>query len=257
MEMLTNADFIKFIEYYKDKTYEDEYHQIHKCFDTITELSRSDTDEADSLIIHPQEMYGLDWIVKSSKRLNKKPPKSTDALFFREDKKGMLSLHIIEFKFLGRKSHRDKINILWSDIRRRLPCNDCDVDEDEECFDNFFVSDFKLIKKNFKDPIEISLQLKPYEVIYITLPMLYDEYCKDNPNIVKKDINLYLNNIDKYYWAFVDNFSQSYYNIKSKADNLNKYNGRLEMTIFKKAKVKPGRDFEKVLKREIFHNFDF
>lgn len=257
MEKLTDVDFRKFIEYYKDKTYEDEYHQIHKCHDSITELSKSDTYQADPLIIHSQEMYGLDWIVKSSKKLSKKPPKSTDALFFREDENGNPSLHIIEFKFLGKKSYRDKINILWSDIRRKLPCDDCDIDDDEECFDDFFVSDFKLIKKNFKDPIEVSLQLKPYEVIYITLPMLYEEYCSENPDVDKKDINSYLNSIDKYYWAFVGNFSQSYYNIKSKADKLNRYNDRLEMTIFKKAKVKPGNDFEKVLDREIFGNFNF
>lgn len=254
MKELTNADFINFIEYYKDKTYEDEFHQIHKCYDSITELSRSDTNEADSLIIHSQEMYGLDWIVKSSKKLNKKPPKSTDALFIRENDNGNLSLHIIEFKFIGKRSHSDKINILWSNIRSKLPCEGCDVNEYEECFDNFFVNDFKLIKNNFKDPIEVSLQLKPYEVIYITLPMLYEEYCNDNHNIDKKDINSYLNNIDKYYWVFVGNFSQSYYNIKSKSDKLNRYNNRLEMTIFKKARVKPKNDFEKVLNREIFGN---
>ena len=257
MEELKNEDFIEFIEYYKDKTFEDEYHQIHKCYDSITELSRSDTLQADSLINHSQEMYGLDWIVKCSKKLCNKPPKSTDALFVRKNENGKIALHIIEFKFLGKKSHRDKINILWSDIREKLPCEDCDDELDDECFDKFFVNDFKLIKKDFKDPIEISLQLKPYEVIFITLPLLYDEYCNENPNITKKDINSFLNNIDKYYWAFVGNLSQSYYNNKSKANKLNKYSDRLEMTIFKKAKVKPWQDFEKVLDREIFGNFNF
>lgn len=257
MVELTNEEFIKFMEFYRDKTYEDEYNQIHKCYDSITELSRSDTYQADSLIINSQEMYGLDWIVKSSKKLSKKPPKSTDALFFREDENGRLSLHIIEFKFIGRKSHWDKMNSLWSDIRSKIPCDDCDIEEEEECFDDFFIKDFKLIKKDFIDPIEVSLQLKPYEVIFITLPLLYEEYCNEKPDVIKKDINSYLNNIDKYYWAFVGNFSQSYYNIKSKADKLNKYSNRLEMTIFKKVKVKPSQDFKKVLNREIFGNFDF
>ena len=251
MDELSNDCFKKFIESYKEGFYEDEYHKIHKFYDTITELSRSDTGRADSLIIHSQKMYGLDWIVKASKNLNKKPPKSTDALFLKENDDGNLELHIIEFKFLGRKSHWDKINILWSNIRSRIPCDDCDIDEDEECFDDFFISDFKLIKNNFKDPIDVSLQLKPYEVIYITLPKLYEEYCENNPNVIKIDINFYLNNIDKYYWSFVGNFSQSEYNIKSKTDKFNKYNKRLEMTIFKKARAKSYRKFKNVLEYEI------
>ena len=131
MDEFKDEDFIKFIESYKYGSYEDNYNNIHKFYDTITELSRSDTFQADSLIEHKQKMYGLDWIVKASERLNNKPPKSTDALYFNEK---MSELHIIEFKFIGRKSHWDKINILWSDIRRRLPCEDCEVDDEEECF---------------------------------------------------------------------------------------------------------------------------
>lgn len=247
MGELNDEDFIKFLESYKNGSYEDEYHNSHKFYDTITELSRSDTYQADSLIEHEQKMYGLDWIVKASERLKNKPPKSTDALYFNEKTS---ELHIIEFKFIGRKSHRDKINILWADIRRRLPCENCEVDEEEECFDEFFVKDFRLIKENFKDPVNVSLQLKPYEVIYITLPELYAEYC-ENEHTPKKDINGYLNKINKYYWTFVGNFSQSEYNIKSKADKFNKYNKRLEMTIFKKAQAKPRQQFQNVLKWEI------
>ena len=89
------------------------------------------------------------------------------------------------------------------------------------------------IKEDFKDPIEVSLQLKPYEVIFITLPLLYEEYCAEK-STTKKDIVSYLNSIDKYYWAFVGNLSSSRYNIKSKVQQLNKYSERLEMTIFKK-----------------------
>lgn len=251
MDELTNDDFKKFIGYYKDKVYEDENHQFHKCYDTVRELSRSDTERADPLIKDSmQEMYGLDWMVKYSKKLNKKPPKSTDALFINEDNNGKLKLHLIEFKFIGRKSQRDKMNILWRDIRRKAACDEY-LDEEDKCFDDFFVSDFKLIKKNFHDPIEVSLQLKPYEVIFITLPELYDEYCEDN-GLPRKSIENYLAKIDKYYWAFVGNHSQSEYNIKSRTNKYNKYNQRLEMTIFKKARAKPWQRFEKTLKNEIF-----
>ena len=205
------------------------------------------------------------------------------------DDYGNLILHLIEFKFVGKKSHWDKINILWHDVRKKIECqeenekeknedndeksSDCNAyddidvevindDEDsdcdnDECFDEFFVNDFKLIKKNFKDPIEVSLQLKPYEVIYITLPKLYEEYCDNNPEVDRKDIVSFLNKIDKYYWTFVGNFSQSENSIRRKTDRYNEYNKRLEMTIFKKARAKPKQRFNKTLQREILGNFNY
>ena len=248
MKELTNEDFIEFIESYKYGSYEDKYHNEHKFYNTITELSRSETIKSDPLIKNKQKMYGLDWIVRASKKFNNHPPKSTDALFFNEKTS---ELHIIEFKFIGKKSNWDKMNILWRDIRSKLYCDDCDDKDYKKCFDKYFVKDFKLIKQNFKDPINVSLQLKPYEVIFITLPMLYEEYCENNPKVTKKDISYYLNNIDKYYWTFVGNSSQNEYNIKSKARKFDKYNKRLEMTIFKKARANSCKRFEKILNREI------
>lgn len=254
MEDLNDGDFKKFLESYNDGFYEDEFHNIHYFHDNITELSRSDTEDEDPLVENKQEMYGLDWIVKASKKFGDKPPKSTDALFFKENPNGKSELHIIEFKFLGRKSYKDKINILWSDICKKLSCEncrDCEVKENDECFNKFFISDFKRIRKNFKDPVNVSLQLKPYEVIFITLPKLYEEYCDNNSEVKRKDITSYLNKIDKYYWTFVGNFSLSEDNIESKAKSFNGYNKRLEMTIFKKARAKPYQKFNNVLKTEI------
>ena len=254
MDELTHDDFQNFIESYKKGCYVDEYRNVHRFYDTVTELSRSGDEREDPLITNSQKMYGLDWIVKASK-LSKHPPKSTDALFIRQNEDGILSLHLIEFKFIGKKSHRDKMNILWRDIRMKLPCDDCDFMEDE-CFDEFFVKDFKLIKRQFKDPVEISLQLKPYEVVFITLPKLYEEYCNEN-GIPKKDIKAYLAKIDKYYWAFVGSRSQSEYSLKSRISKFNNYNRRLEMTIFKKARAKPWQRFGDVLNNEILGNFNF
>ena len=284
MEPFNNQDFKDFIESYKYGAFEDEDHKIHKFYDTITELSRSDTRRADPLIVNSQKMYGLDWIVKDSNKFDEEPPKSTDALYFREDENGNLILHIIEFKFVGRKSHWDKINILCHDIRKKIDCagnvdedfiednvvdnikdeltdEDMDIGEKDECefdecFDESFVDDFKLIKKDFKDPIEVSLQLKPYEVIFITLPKLYEEYCENNSCVKKEDMVSFLNKIDKYYWTFIGNFSQNERNIKRKVDRYNLYNKRLELTIFKKARVKPKQRFKNTLKREILGNSD-
>ena len=102
MMEFTNHDFKEFMESFKNGTFI-ENNEIHKFYDSLTELSRSDTEYADALIFHSQEMYGLDWIVKGSKRLNRSPPKTTDALYFRIDDNGNMKLHIIEFKFIGFK----------------------------------------------------------------------------------------------------------------------------------------------------------
>ena len=285
MGNLTHEDFRKFLEYYEDKTCEDKG-RIYNCHDKIEELSRSGTAKADSLVPHPQEMYGLDRMVLFSKKLNQEPPKSTDALFFRQNYDGNYALHIIEFKFLG-YTHLDRINDLLVDVNKRLSCensqnlennsenednddtlenndlidnsensksDDCD---DKECFNESFIKNLKKVKKDFEDPVKVSLQLKPYEVIFITLPMLYEEYCEENPSVTKKDIDSYLRSIDKYYWAFVGNSSPSSHGIRYKASLLNNYSSRLEMTIFKKARVKPKEEFEEVLEREIFENYNY
>ena len=46
MEEFKDEDFIKFIQSYKYGSYEDKYNNIHKFYDTISELSRSDTFQA-------------------------------------------------------------------------------------------------------------------------------------------------------------------------------------------------------------------
>ena len=248
----TNQDFKDFMESFKGKKVI-ENNILHECYDTLTELSRSDTSKADPLIIHPQEMYGLDWIVKGSKKLQKRPPKTTDALYFREDENGNLKLHLIEFKFIGRKSHKTKLNILWRDICRKVSCND-DFFFENECFNEYFVNDFKLIKNNFKDPIDVSLQLKPFEAIFITLPELYKEYCQEN-NLDEKDFKTYLTQIKKYYWIVIRNDSKSETNLKSVTKHFDKYNKRLEGSIFNKARAKTKKEFYDVLNNEILNDY--
>ena len=254
MSEFTNLDFIEFMESFKDGQVI-ENNQIHKFRDTLTELSRSDTSQADPLIIHPQKMYGLDWIVKSSERLQEKTPKTTDALYFREDKNGNLKLHIIEFKFISRNSHKIKMNILWRDICRKVSCSEKDLFYENECFNEYFVNDFKLIKNNFKDPIDVSLQLKPFEAIFIALPELYKEYCQKN-YLIEKDFKSYLAQIKKYYWVVIRNDSKSESNLKSVAKHFDKYNKRLEGSIFKKARAKTKKEFYDVLDTEILNDYN-
>lgn len=253
MEKFVDIDFIEFMESFKDKEFT-EKNISHKFYDTLTELSRSDTWKADPLIEHSQQMYGLDWIVKGSKKLGKFPPKTTDALYFRKDIEGNLKLHIIEFKFIGKKSQKTKLNILWRDICRKVSCDKYDNFEETDCFDKNFVDDFKLIKKNFKDPIDVSLQLKPYEAIFITLPELYKEYCQEY-NLDVKDIRSYLAKVQKYYWVVIRNDSKNETNLKSVTKHFDKYNKRLEGSIFNKARTKTKKEFYNVLENEILKDY--
>lgn len=254
MDKFTDKDFIEFMESFQEKQFIED-NVAHKYFDTLTELSKSGTDDEDPLITHSQEMYGLDWIVKGSKRLQSSPPKTTDALYFRKDENGDLKLHIIEFKFIPKKSQKIKLNILWRDICRKVPCGSDDFFFENECFNRYFVNDFKLIKKSFKDPIDVSLQLKPFEAIFITLPELYKEYCYEN-NLDEKDFKSYLTQIKKYYWVVIRNDSKNESNLKSVTKHFNKYNKRLEGSIFNKARAKTNKEFYKVLNDEILNDYE-
>lgn len=252
MEEFTNQDFIEFMESFKKCTYS-ENNETHKFYDTLKELSRSDTKKSDPLIYHSQEMYGLDWIVKGSKKLHKKPPKTTDALYFRQDLNGNMKLHLIEFKFIRFKSFKNKFKNLCDEISCKVSCDNGYV-EDDECLNRYFMKDLELIRNNYKDPIDISFQLKPYETVFITLPELYREYCQER-DFAEKDIRTYLTNIKKYYWIVIRNDKMNKNHLKSITKHYDKYNKRLEGSIFKKARTKTDKDFYKVLKREILNDF--
>lgn len=253
MEEFTNQDFKEFMKSFKKGTFT-ENNETHKFHDSLTELSKSDTKKADALIFHSQKMYGLDWIVKGSKRLNKRPPKTTDALYFRLDSNGDMKLHIIEFKFISYKSYKNKFNNLCNEICCKISCDDRYLDDDE-CLNRYFLKDLNLIRDNFKDPIDISFQLKPYEAIFITLPELYKEYCQER-GYEEKDIKTYLTNIKKYYWIVIRNDKMAESHLKAITKHFDKYNKRLEGSIFIKARAKTDGEFYKVLKREILNDFN-
>ena len=87
MANLTNEDFINFIESYKD----------NKLFyDSVYEISRSHHKNKDSLIENSFKMYSLDEIVKKSDVFGKNTPKTTDALWYKEDKEGTVKDNVGE-----------------------------------------------------------------------------------------------------------------------------------------------------------------
>lgn len=258
MKPLTDTDFLEFFESFNEKTYEeikDGQTKVHKCYDSITELSKSDTYPYDSIITNPFHMYGLDWMVKSSDKWNKSnSPKSVDALFIKKCEDGNLVLHVIEFKFIKDISKKTKLNNLYMNIiekNNKYVLNQSKGSyfdkKEKRCFDNDFVNDFEEIKDAYIDEIENSLQLKPYEAIYIVLPKLYDEYC-ELKNKTKKDFRGYLSNLKKYYWVCLDSGSSNGSNVHEQAKYFERYYKRMEPVIFEKAAARNKEDFETDLK---------
>ena len=261
MNQLTDDEFLEFLGSFDEEVCEEDG-KIHKCLDSLTKLSKSDTPPYDSIIYDPFEMYGLDWMAKASEKwkddsslCQRDPrecendlPKTTDALYCKKGENGNLILHIIEFKFVNPKNPLKKIDFF--------------INEQDDYYDNKFVNGLKkVIKNNFVGRIENSLQLKPYEAIFIVLPELYDEYCefkeKEDDTFEKKDIKSYLSNMEKYYWICIDNGSygsSNEHNLRSKAKHFEKYCKRMEPAIFKQTAAKTKTQFRKSLKEEIIPN---
>ena len=93
MSKSNNQLFIDFIKSFDEGSYKN-----HKFHDTITEISRRESGDRKPLVEHEKFMYSLDDIAKGSKALTGNLPKTTDALYYKEDGED-LSLILIEFKF--------------------------------------------------------------------------------------------------------------------------------------------------------------
>lgn len=296
MDQLTDKDFLDFLESFNEKIYEDEHGKTHKCKDSLKELSKSDSYPYDSIIDDDElEMYGLDWMVRTSdiwkdksRKCKKNPrrckhhfPKTTDAINCRKGEKGNLILDVIEFKFISDESNHDKLDNLHKKIVEKHNKQKYKQEEQEEiaedlayfleaereengaessdtyepkeevkCFDDDFLEDFNSIKEGYVDNIQNSLQLKPYEAVFIVLPMLYEEYCEESDE-TKKDFKGYLYNMEKYFWVCVDSGTKNEDNLKRHTKFFENYYKRMEPVIFKRARAKSKKDFEQCLKKEI------
>ena len=113
MSNLQNESFKKFLKSFNEGEYKN-----HKYYDTITEISRKGSGNREPLIINKKEMYSLDDIAKGSKSLKGNLPKTTDALCYKEDDNGKLSLYLIEFKFhnLDKPDPKDQLSAFVDNI---------------------------------------------------------------------------------------------------------------------------------------------
>ena len=195
MSSSSNEKFKKFLESFEKLTHKD-----RNCFDTITEISRKESGRREPLIHCHKKMYSLDDIKDQSKILKDNRPKTTDALYYKEED-DVLSLYLIEFKFhnLDDPDPKHTLNDFVKKIydRKKYKC----LSEDER---------FKLYKINqyYGDDVNHALILKPLESLKVVIPKLYEEYCKENPDVEVMDIEEYLDNIEKKYFVFVSTYTQ-------------------------------------------------
>ena len=193
MSQITNDKFVEFLNTFNDKEYRN-----NKFYDTITEISRKKTGKQDALIENDFRMYSLDDIAKGSEILSLNLPKTTDALFYKENPDGSLSLYFIEFKFhnLDDPDAEDLLYNLVDEIYtepKKLKC----VEK--------YKKDLNKIKQYYGDDVKHTLILKPIESIRVAIPKLYKEFDKD---IDEKDVEIYLDGIEKNLYVFVSTYTE-------------------------------------------------
>lgn len=240
-----NEKFKKFLKSFDKLKYKN-----RKCYNTITEISRKDSGDRAPLIICHEKMYSLDDIKDQSDILKDNRPRTTDALWYR-DEDDELILYLIEFKFHNlddpdpKETLEDFVEKIYDD-RKHYKC----LEEEER---------FRLykIKQYYGDDVNHGLVLKPLESLKVVIPKLYEEYCNENPNVEKMDIESYLNNIEKRYFIFVSSYSQDeklneeHERAESRATNLEQFLDRLiDGKIIDYYGIKPRCDFDDFLKME-------
>lgn len=190
--MSNDIDFVKFL-----KSFDDGKFNNHKYLDTITEISRKHSGKKESLIENNFKMYSLDDIAKGSKVLRNNLPKTADALYFKDDEEKP-SLYIIEFKFHNLDDPNTE-DLLYSIV------DDLYGDSKKfKCVPYEYKKNLNKIKKYYGDNVKHSLILKPIESLRIVIPKLYKEYA---PSIDEKEIDTYLDNIDKKLFVFVSTYT--------------------------------------------------
>ena len=245
MSKSDNELFIDFL-----KSFDEGEFNNHKFHDTITEISRKESGKRKPLINSNEVMYSLDDIAKGSKILKDNLPKTTDALYYKENGE-KLSLILIEFKFhnLDDPDAENLLDALVDNIYSDLKKYKCLTKDDKK--------DLNKIKNYYGDDVTNSLILKPIESIKVVIPKLYEEYCSNNPKVEKINIESYLESIEKRYFVFVSTYTENgRYNrhkeeLESQSTGLERYFDRLKFgKIIDHYEIWPSCDFKYFLESE-------
>lgn len=223
MEKLSNDEFISFLESFKDNK---------KYYDTITEIAKpiyNNGSKGKSLFYSSFKIYSLDDMKHDCKLFKHNFPKSTDGIYYKVTKDGDLAIILIEFKGID-------FSVDSSSFIKNIKENLLDLKNSDDCpkikkspfdFDRV-LNNFNFVENRYGDSVEYGLYLKIFETIYLTIPTIYKEYCKNN-GLEVKDIDGFLRDhqIDNYVFVASNsrNPSQDYNNNLS--SRFNKYSKKL------------------------------
>ena len=223
MDKLSNDEFISFLESFKNNK---------KYYDTITEIAKpiyNNGSKGKSLFYSSFKIYSLDDMKHDCKLFKHNFPKSTDGIYYKVTKDGDFDIILIEFKGID-------FSVDSSSFIKNIKENLLDLKNSDDCpkikkspfdFDRV-LNNFNFVENRYGDSVEYGLYLKIFETIYLTIPTIYKEYCKNN-GLEVKDIDRFLRDhqIDNYVFVASNsrNPSQDYNNNLS--SRFNKYSKKL------------------------------
>ena len=204
MNQMSNEDFVDFIESYRNPKY----------FDTLENISRPRLPNGKkhpnkpSLIENSLKMFSLDDICKDCNKFEENNrPTTTDALWYKIDENDNFFLYFIEFK--GHNLNNKKDQKILEDAFLSLE-RGTEITKDMK--DKFK----KLNRSYIDDDVALKLRLKPFESIFIVLPMLYQEYSEKHPDKGFKDLDAFLKSIKIKVYSFVSDYSENKIELEKK-----------------------------------------
>lgn len=190
---MNEEDFISFLT-----SYDDDY------LIQVSEISKSFKTQQGALIENQLEMYSLDDICRDCPILKSNLPKTTDAITYKIDESGKITLYIIEFKYFNMDSKKSGYVMLKS-IGNSLKDKNKKFDKcGNRIISNSLLKKYEILKRNYVDSVEVSLRLKPFETLMVALPALYESYRLNDDGCPKKDFKNFLNDIDVKLVVFVN-----------------------------------------------------
>ena len=147
-------------------------------------------------------MYSLDDIKDECSAWNKyNKPKSTDGIFCRF-KNGKLVLYLVEFKGhnLSDENHKNNIKVLKDKFQDEINRYE-EGSSEKKCYKQKMVDKLEKAEKNYMDSVQHSLEQKPIETLFITLPTIYKDYCSRN-GLIEKDIIEFIRTHEKRFFVF-------------------------------------------------------
>ena len=169
-----------------DQEFKDFLNDYQKHFIPSSEISKSVYEDENGrkrrgrkLVNSNFKMYSLDDIKDECGAWNEyNKPKSTDGLFYKNKRNG-LEIYLVEFKGhnLSDEDHKNNIKVLKDKFQKEI--EEYELNEPQKrCYKKKMVETLEKAEKNYMDSVQHSLEQKPIETLFLTIPTLYKDYCE-------------------------------------------------------------------------------